>query len=388
MSGLLRPSGRSGRLARTGKNSQNLTLALPTEVEHWSLTTLREKLVKIGAKVVRHGRYVTFQLAEVAVERRYDFPEFGGYLENVGLSHRAVASSDNEGKACDAVLRLLEERTGKVRADVSHPEKDGIGPPVELRLKLGTQSYAFEHTQIEAFAGQIHTGEEFGQFIRPVIDELSGTLPKPGVYHLYFPNNTRLGVKADQREKIRSDFIEWVREHAKRLHENNPEKPTRGRNPRGFDEEYRAKPPGFPYEVTLQREAHWSLSSRHDGVLLPARYAPENVEALRAARLQQALERKCPKLQRCKEDGARTILILEDGDISLSNHVLFQNGLASLLEKRAGLPDEIYLVETAVDRWAVRLMKCDESCFPDEDWTKFDSAELTDITNAAADQDQ
>jgi len=45
------------------------TLALPKEVEHWSLTTLREKLVKIGAKVVRHGRYVTFQLAEVAVPK-------------------------------------------------------------------------------------------------------------------------------------------------------------------------------------------------------------------------------------------------------------------------------------------------------------------------------
>ena len=45
------------------------TLALPKEVEHWSLTTLREKLVKIGAKIVRHGRYVTFQLAEVAVSR-------------------------------------------------------------------------------------------------------------------------------------------------------------------------------------------------------------------------------------------------------------------------------------------------------------------------------
>ena len=37
--------------------------------EHWSLTTLRKKLVKIGAKVVKDGRYVTFQLAEVAVPR-------------------------------------------------------------------------------------------------------------------------------------------------------------------------------------------------------------------------------------------------------------------------------------------------------------------------------
>ena len=44
-------------------------LAQPEEMEHWSLTTLREKLVKIGAKVVVHGRYVTFQLAEVAVPR-------------------------------------------------------------------------------------------------------------------------------------------------------------------------------------------------------------------------------------------------------------------------------------------------------------------------------
>ena len=44
-------------------------LVLPKDVEHWSLTTLREKLVKIGAKVVHHGRYVTFQMAEVAVPR-------------------------------------------------------------------------------------------------------------------------------------------------------------------------------------------------------------------------------------------------------------------------------------------------------------------------------
>ncbi|MCH9018985.1 MAG: transposase [Proteobacteria bacterium] len=44
-------------------------MALPQEVEHWSMTTLREKLIKIGAKVVRHGRYVTVQLAEVAVSQ-------------------------------------------------------------------------------------------------------------------------------------------------------------------------------------------------------------------------------------------------------------------------------------------------------------------------------
>ena len=46
------------------------TLAIPETAEPWSLTSLREKLIKIGAKVVSHGRYVTFQMAEVAVPRQ------------------------------------------------------------------------------------------------------------------------------------------------------------------------------------------------------------------------------------------------------------------------------------------------------------------------------
>jgi Transposase DDE domain group 1 len=56
------------------------TLALPRGIAHWSLTTLREKLVKIGARMVRHGRYVTFQLAEVAVSARM----FGQILARIG----------------------------------------------------------------------------------------------------------------------------------------------------------------------------------------------------------------------------------------------------------------------------------------------------------------
>jgi hypothetical protein len=46
------------------------TLATPEPINEWSLTSLREKLIKIGAKLVSHGRYVAFQMAEVAVMRR------------------------------------------------------------------------------------------------------------------------------------------------------------------------------------------------------------------------------------------------------------------------------------------------------------------------------
>ena len=45
-------------------------LALPKRVKEWSLRTLRVKLIKIGAKVVKHARYVTFQMAEVLISKR------------------------------------------------------------------------------------------------------------------------------------------------------------------------------------------------------------------------------------------------------------------------------------------------------------------------------
>jgi hypothetical protein len=46
------------------------TLATPDPIKGWSLTSLKEKLIKIGAKVVSHGRYIAFQMAEVAIPRQ------------------------------------------------------------------------------------------------------------------------------------------------------------------------------------------------------------------------------------------------------------------------------------------------------------------------------
>jgi hypothetical protein len=45
------------------------TLATPEEIETWSLTSLRERLIKAGARIVRHGRYTVFQMAEAALPR-------------------------------------------------------------------------------------------------------------------------------------------------------------------------------------------------------------------------------------------------------------------------------------------------------------------------------
>ena len=58
--------------SRAGLQSRQLpsTLATPEPIKDWSLTTLKEKLIKIGAKVIGHARYVAFQMAEVAIPRQ------------------------------------------------------------------------------------------------------------------------------------------------------------------------------------------------------------------------------------------------------------------------------------------------------------------------------
>jgi hypothetical protein len=63
-------------------------LVLPKSIQGWTLTTLREKLINIGAKVVTHARYVPFQLAEVAVPRQL----FAQILERIARLCPACAS--------------------------------------------------------------------------------------------------------------------------------------------------------------------------------------------------------------------------------------------------------------------------------------------------------
>ena len=53
--------------------------ALPRAVKHWTIATLREKLAKIGAKVVARARYAIFQMAEVAIPRKL----FAAVLERI-----------------------------------------------------------------------------------------------------------------------------------------------------------------------------------------------------------------------------------------------------------------------------------------------------------------
>lgn len=58
------------KLVRWVRSSSCATLATPEPIKDSSLTSLKEKLIKIGAKVVSHGRYAALQIAEIAIPRR------------------------------------------------------------------------------------------------------------------------------------------------------------------------------------------------------------------------------------------------------------------------------------------------------------------------------
>jgi len=61
--------------------------ALPSEVSHWSLTSIQLKLIKIGAKIVSHSRMTIFQMAEVAVPEKL----FRSMLSRIHRLGRACA---------------------------------------------------------------------------------------------------------------------------------------------------------------------------------------------------------------------------------------------------------------------------------------------------------
>ena len=248
---------------------------------------------------------------------------------------------------------------------------------------LGVREHAIEHTQIEAIPGLIRADEGYGQLFEPVVDEISGTLPGAAVYTLHLPIDTHLGVKRADLARMRRDLIAWIRAKAQCLYERNRDRLGRKNTSPRYLDSVEAKPPGFPYAVRL-----WIGAAHSESQWGPLRLARlglnnEELEARRANRLREALRRKCPKLQCCKEVGARTVLVLESDDIAQSDHVLVGECLAALLPERTDLPDEIYLVETEVKSWTVRCMKLDTECWPVDhlaELATFDVDDLLDLS--------
>jgi hypothetical protein len=287
--------------------------------------------------------------------------------------------SDNERKACDAVVRALESLAGDRRTDPHSPEDLGAEAQVEYTFDLAGMRHSMEHTIIEAFAEQIRTNVDFQAFVAPIITALDGHMPPPGRFDLVFDIDPSRGLKARSIRGVQRDIIAWVIASAAELHAECAVEPSREHKPFGVKGVRTGSPAGI--KLTLTREVVWSLPKVAHRRLFVIRSAPKNYEKLRRERLNLAMQKKLPKLLACKEAGARTILILENGDMALSNHWVIYESAEAALAGRADRPDEVWLVDTTIDKeWTAWCLIRDGQGFPDDEtahrFWNFDPLEL------------
>jgi hypothetical protein len=121
----------------------------------------------------------------------------------------------HEGKACDAVIRHIEVREGSSRQNLKSPEKEGDTAPIELTCSIGGQLFAFEHTGIEPFEGQIEL--ETKAHFQPLRDMFSGKIPQGEYYDLHVPVGVTLALTKVQISRIISALGAWISTEGSRL---------------------------------------------------------------------------------------------------------------------------------------------------------------------------
>jgi hypothetical protein len=253
----------------------------------------------------------------------------------------------NEGKACDAIIRHTEEREGYERHSVWFPEKEGHPAPIELVCVVGQRSFAFEHTNVEPFEGQIEL-EKRAHF-QPLRDMFSGTIPAGECYDLHVPAGATLDLKKAKIASVISTLGAWIRTEGPKL-----------RIPpiwlKGTPVERKADA-SIPFDVALYRRSFPGATGNLEVI--------HRADDSRTARFERACQQKFPKLAVWKNGGARTILILEETDIQLSSAVDWCRTLLEVERSFPVKPDEVYLITTSIVPWTVSCLRTDNSSFFD-----------------------
>ena len=282
----------------------------------------------------------------------------------------------NEGKCCDAAIRTLEARFGQTRRDLKSPEKERAAAPVELTCQIGDQLVALEHTVIEPFADFIRLNAEAPRDFEPLTERLSVVLPAEDYYELHLPAGAMQALPRGHRTRVLSAIGDWIEQKA----------PTLRRMPMyKFDRSIRSETPvGVPFAVSLHRHermAKFPLGFRVNHIVTQASQQTE-----REARLRQALAKKLPKLAWWKQNaGARTVLVLEDNDIQLSNPTVIYEALAAVEGEFPDRPDEIHVVGTFIDpTWYLHQLRVDAANYyelseADRCMVEFDPTTLRDL---------
>ena len=256
----------------------------------------------------------------------------------------------HEGKACDAVIRVLEAREGESRRDLRSPEKDGDPAPIELTCRIGDRLFAFEHTGIEPFAGHVKFEAEAQAHLDPIRDHARRQLPPERRLRASYvgygdAGKTQARTRTDTDRPCRMDrtTAPTIKAAPVRL---LPQIRSKSYAARGAVR-------GFLVSLSAGRSRARLLQIKHQ--------VSGNLEEAREDRLREACTRKFPKLEAWRQkSGARTVLTLEDNDIHLTNPQRVFDVLAQVEDTIAGKPDEIHLVGTFIDNpWYVHALRID-----------------------------
>lgn len=243
-------------------------------------------------------------------------------------------TATNEGRCCDAVLRILEAAHGAKRHMRSRdtPESRGI----EASCDIGGQHYAIEHTLIEPFPDNQRDDIAFGRVFNAAFEAGVADLLKPDLAYTITINAYAFRECGGmQLAAARADLLAWVRATVGKLPE-----PPRGQGP--TETRIHAVQPEAPVSVTLACHHSKALGGR----LLPGRFAPEDLESLRHTRLLKALEDKGPKLHAARDSNTRTVLVAENHDFAITNEGLLSEAFDELCACVPHAPDDIYIVDT------------------------------------------
>jgi hypothetical protein len=265
-----------------------------------------------------------------------------------------MADRYNEGKTLDAVLRFIEARDHALRKEDGRSPDDLNDPDEQRRVDyvctLGQTLYAFEHTGIQPFLNQIRFEDHNWKLFDPIIARFDHRSDRE-VWHLIVPVDASAGLTVKNVGQVQDALIKWIETNAARV----PVVPYH--NQRG-DLPLTESADGVPFPFSLRRSSLYMSYSRLSGGFMCMTLAPADLEQRRADRLKIACEDKYPKLSKWKQEaGARTVLVLEADDMSLTSHLLVADALAPAEATTRDAPDEVFMVSTCVHQtwWVVCL---------------------------------
>lgn len=281
----------------------------------------------------------------------------------------------SEGRCCDAIIRIFERRYGAERRNVRVLENEGLQGAVELACSIHGVGYAIEHTGIETFPNQIEMQMKANRLIGPMRDMVHGRLPEREEFEL--------GIRHDDIALVRNRDVEGVQEAlANWVIAMAPQLPIAAPGRYELPIEWH-QIEGVPFAVRFHR---WSTVPQLAGVLMVSLGVDGNREDLREERLRQSCDDKYPKLQRWKDQhGGRSILILEDRDLFLSNQHRVIEALQVAEQERADKADYVFMVGSWMpEQWFAWCLRNGEHYLydlPEDDrYWEINPADLTDIT--------